>query len=148
MDNTMTYTVKQGDGYLAIARQIFNSSTRSYVRCLATRYDLMKQVAAKIEADLVSEYEGFRLKKGQQLQLRTDPGYYIPRLALTTGPVTPRVQAKKNATAASTKKNQYFVIHSTAGNIRDEDLELRVSVKRKGAAHAYINHDIILDTVA
>jgi hypothetical protein len=141
MDNTITYTVKQGDGYLAIARHIFNSSKRPYVRGLANRYDLMKQVAAKIEVDLVSEYVGFRLKKGQQLKLRTDPGHYIPRLALTADSVAPHVKANKNATAASTKKNRYFVIHSTAGNIKDEDLELRVSGKRKGAAHAYINKE-------
>lgn len=142
MDNAITYSVNQGDGYLAIARHIFKNSKRSYVRSLASRYDLMKQVAAKIEVDLVSEYEGFRLKKGQMLKLRTDPGYYIPRLALTTDSVSPHAMAKKKAAAAtSAKKNRYFVIHSTAGNIKDEDLELRVSGKRKGAAHAYINKE-------
>lgn len=54
MDNIITYTVKQGDGYLTIARHIFNNSKRSYVRSLAKRYDLMKQVATKVEADLAS----------------------------------------------------------------------------------------------
>ena len=138
MDTTFKYTVKSGDGYLSIAKHIFSQSSRSYIQGLTKRYDLMKEAAAKIEADLKQQYFNFKLSVGQVLQLSSDPGYYIPRLALTTSNANLNQQAKQKA-KAPIQNDEYFVIHSTDGNLKDDKLNKFVSDKKTGGGHAYVN---------
>ena len=138
MDTTFIYTVKSGDGFIGIARYIFSQSPRSYIQGLVKRYDMMKETAEKIEADLKSEYIGFKLAVNQKITLHSDPGYYIPRLALVANHASLSQQAKKKATAIA-HDDSYFVIHSTDGNLKDEYLSKLVNDKKTGSGHAYIN---------
>lgn len=64
MEATLNYTVKTGDGYLAIARYIFSQSHRPYIRGLVTNYVLMKETATAIEADLKRIYRNFTTNCG------------------------------------------------------------------------------------
>lgn len=140
MKNTITYTVKTGDGYLAIARHIFNQSHRSYIQSLAKDYLIMKEAAKSLESDLKHSYINFKLKVGQILKLHADPGYYIPRLALKAdhGNFISKATKKSKLTAVN---DFYFVIHSTDGNLKDDALENKIQNKVIGAGHAYINKD-------
>ncbi len=140
MKNTITYTVKTGDGYLAIARYIFNQSHRSYIQSLAKDYLIMKEAANSLESDLKHSYINFKLKVGQILKLHADPGYYIPRLALKADHGTFITKATK-ISKSTTINDFYFVIHSTDGNLKDDALENKIQNKVIGAGHAYINKD-------
>jgi len=141
MDVSIKYTVKQADGYLAIARFIFSQSHRPYIKGLVkTSPVVVKEMSKAIEADLKREYLNFKLTRGQVLMLHADPGHYIKRLVNPTDQVTKHVQAAKKATVKVTNtKDNYFVIHSTACNFTDKQLAELVSSKKKGAAHAYIS---------
>lgn len=138
MDSTLTYTVKAGDGYISLARFVFEQSPRAYIQSLAKRYDMLKEAAAKIESDLKSEYINFKLVLNQKVTLHSDPGYYVPRLSLIAKHDSLTQQATKKATSVAQDDN-YFVIHNTAGNYDDEQLEHLVSTKKSGAGHAYIS---------
>lgn len=140
MEATLNYTVKTGDGYLTIARYIFSQSHRHYIQNLVSRYDLMKEAATKIEAELKAQYLNFKLKVGQTLKLHADPGHYIPRLAAQANHGSLKHQAKKKSTT-SAQEDYYFVIHSTEGNLKDSALEKLKSDKKVGAGHAYINKE-------
>lgn len=140
MESTLTYTVAQGDGYLTIARYIFSQSPRPYIQSLVNRYDLMKEVAKKIESDLTSEYLNFKLTVGQKVKVLTDPGYYIPRLAVVAKHDSLPAQAKKKATT-TVQDDCYFVIHSTVSGMSDSKLKIMLDSKKKGAGHAYIKKD-------
>lgn len=137
---TLTYTVKPSEGFLAIARFIFENSPRAYIRTLTSNYRLVKEAADKIEAEIKSKYHINVLTAGMQIVVHADIGHYIPRLALVSKAATKQEQAKSNAGAKASKDN-YFVIHSTQAILKDSDLEKRVSSKRKGAGHAYINKE-------
>lgn len=137
MDSTLTYTIKSGDGFLTIARYIFSKSPRSYIQSLVKRYDLMKKVADIIESDLKSEYIGFKLAVNQKISIHSDPGYYIPSLSAIAGHSSLIQQAKKKATTAA-RDDSYFVIHCTAGEIQDKDVDRYKSIKKTGAGHSYI----------
>jgi hypothetical protein len=138
MDSTFIYTVKSGDGFLTIARHIFSQSNRAYIRSLTNRYDLMKEVAGKIEGDLKHENPDFKLKNKQKIKLHSDPGYYIPRLAVVAQHGTLSQQAKKKSTT-TVKNDSYFVIHSTEGNLTDSAIEKYIQDKKKGSGHSFIN---------
>ncbi len=138
MDTIFIYTVKSGDGFLTIARHIFSQSNRAYIRSLTNRYDLMKEVSGKIEGDLKHEYPDFKLKNKQKIKLHSDPGYYIPRLAVVAQHGTLSQQAKKKSTT-TVKNYSYFVIHSTEGNLTDSAIEKYVQDKKKGSGHSFIN---------
>jgi len=138
MDSTLNYTVKQKDGYLSLARHVFNQSPRPYIRSLVKRYDIMKEVAEKIEVDLKYDHFNFRLKVGQRLVLHTDPGHYIPRLGLIANQASPKTRARINATKSLAQGDRYFVVHSTSGNIKNTALEDWKKRKRTGLGHAYI----------
>ncbi|MCP4494153.1 MAG: hypothetical protein GY820_43645 [Gammaproteobacteria bacterium] len=137
MDATLNYTVKKGDGYLAIARYIFKQSHRPYIKNLTSRYDLMREVAKKIEMGLKQEYLNFKLEAGQTLKLHADPGHYIPSLSIYANHGSLKYQAKKNATSPPTSDN-YFVIHSTVGNYSENKISDLKKNKPVGAGHAYI----------
>jgi len=138
MTTLFKYTVKSGDGYLSIAKHIFSQSSRSYIQGLTKRYDLMKEAATKIETDLKQQYFNFKLSAGQILQLKSDPSYYIPRLSLTTSNSSLTNKAKQKA-KTTIQNDEYFVIHSTDANIKDDKLNKFVSDKKTGGGHAYVN---------
>jgi len=138
MDRTLTYTVKQKDGYLSLARHVFNQSPRPYIRSLVKRYDIMKEVAEKIEVDLKYDHFNFRLKVGQVLKLHTDPGHYISRLGLIANQGSLKARARANATKSVAQGDRYFVVHSTNGNMKDSALEDIKKDKDTGVGHAYI----------
>lgn len=138
MDSTLTYTVKIGDGFIAIARFIFEQSPRPYIQSLAKRFDMLQEAARKIESELKHGHLNFKLKAGQKLKLNSDPGHYIPRLSILSNTASLPQQAKKKATTVIEDDN-YFVIHNTSGNYDDEQLERLVSTKKSGAGHAYIS---------
>ena len=122
MEATLNYTVKKGDGFITIARYIFSQSKRPYIQSLVSRYDLMKEGATKIEAELKQEYLNFRLEAGQTLKLHADPGHYIPRLGTIANHGSLNHQAKKKSVSTA-GYDGYFVIHSTEGNLKDSALE-------------------------
>lgn len=138
MDSTFIYTVKSGDGFLTIARHIFSQSERAYIRSLVNRYDLMKEAAGKIEADLKHEYLNFQLKVNQKIKLHSDPSYYIPRLAVVVQHGTLSQQARKKA-STTIHNDYYFVIHSTEGNLTDAAIEKFIADKKTGSGHSFIN---------
>ena len=138
--NTVNYTVKARDGFLSLARFIFGLSPRPYIKGLVKRHDLMKEAAEKIEIDLKREYPDFKLKVGQVLTLHSDPGYYIKRLATVANHGTLTNKAKTK-TKSVTQNDNYFVIHSTEGNLKDSVIEKFKTDKKTGAGHAYINKE-------
>lgn len=140
MDSTLTYTVKTGDGYIAIARFVFEQSPRAYIKTLAKRYDMLQEAASKIETDLKNTNIGFKLAVNQKITLHSDPGYYIPRLSVHGSHATLPQQAKKKA-ITSQQNDYYFVIHCTAGNMSESDIEDLKEDKPKGAGHAYITKE-------
>lgn len=140
MEDTLNYTVKSGDGYLTIARFIFSQSHRDYIKGLVKDHLVMKEAATAIEADLKHAYLNFKLKVGQILKLHADPGYYLPRLALKAAHGSPKTIATKKAKTTAQNDN-YFVIHSTEGNLNNAALEKLVKDKKTGAGHAYINKE-------
>lgn len=140
METTLNYTVKTGDGYLAIARYIFSQSHRSYIQGLVKDYLVMKEAAKSLEADLKHSYINFKLKVGQILKLHADPGYYIPRLALKAEHGSPITKAAKKSKSPAVN-DYYFVIHSTVGNLKDDALEKKIKDKVVGTGHAYINKE-------
>jgi len=140
MEATLNYTVKKGDSFLAIARYIFSQSPRTYIKTLITRYDLMSKVANKIESDFKHQYQNFKLEVGKSLKLHADPGYYIPSLSIQANHGTLKHQANKKSTTTAQNDN-YFVIHSTEGNLKDNALQKFVDDKKQGAGHAYINKE-------
>lgn len=134
---TLKYTVKSGEGFAAIARHIFNQSPRGYIRSLVKRYDMVKQVATKLESDIKSEYHIVTLKPGMKVEVNRDIGYYIPRLALLAGGGSAKDQAKQKANKKPDKDN-YFVIHNTESKMGDKKLNFLKDSKKVGAGHAYI----------
>jgi len=137
MEDTLDYTVKKGDGYLAIARYIFSQSHRAYIQSLTSRYDLMSETAKKLEANLKQENKNFKLKVGKTLKLHADPGYYIPRLSTQANHGSLKFQAKKKSTSHPANDN-YFVIHSTVSNYSENKINNLKKNKPVGAGHAYI----------
>lgn len=140
MEDSILYTVKQGDGYLVIARYIFSKSHRPYIRSLVHNFVLMKEVADAIEADLKHEYLNFKLKPGLKIKLNADPGYYIPRLSIVAEHGSRKNNAKIKANSLA-KKEHYFVIHNTAGNMDDTELQRLKERKPEGKGHIYITKD-------
>ena len=137
MEETLSYTVKKGDGYLSIARYIFSQSPRPYIKSLTARYDLMKEAAAEIETEFKTQYLSFKLTVGQKLKLQADPGHYIPRLSTQAKHGSLKHQARKKATH-TLKNDYYFVIHSTVGNMDENEIKALKKKKPSGAGHAYI----------
>ncbi len=140
MEATLNYTVKKGDGYLAIARFIFSKSSRAYIQGLVKNHLVMKEAAISIEADLKHEYHNFKLTAKQSIKLHADPSYYVPRLALVANHGELKHKAKVKAVTTPTE-DYYFVIHSTVGNMSDKKLESKKKAKIVGAGHAYVKKD-------
>jgi len=121
MSNTIVYTVKQGDGFLKIARFLFAASSRTYIQGLTSRNDIMKEAASKIEHYIKQTNKLFRLSPGQKLELPADPGVYMPRLASKVSNADTTVVPTGNA--ASTINNSGMLVHNKIIHKRFAGLE-------------------------